>query len=340
MHNFSPRNAKNIFDGKSILVTGGTGSFGKEFVRTVLKLSTPNRLIVLSRDEQKHFTMSQELSDKEYPALRYFLGDIRDRDRLELSMRGVDIVVHAAAQKHVPLAEYNPTECVQTNILGSENVVRAAMQAGVKKVLAISTDKAVNPINLYGATKLASEKIFVAANNLSGMDGPRFSVVRYGNVVGSNGSVIPLFQSLIKKGIKNLPITDERMTRFWITLEQGTNFVISAISAMVGGEVFVPKIASMKLIDLAKVLAPQLPHEIVGVRPGEKLHETLISGAEALNTVEFEDRYVIKPAFAFWEQRNLPESGTPVSSEFEYSSDTSPFQLNEESLQKMLVNLQ
>lgn len=339
MFDFLDASAKKAFDGKSVLVTGGTGSFGRQFVRTILQVASPNRLIVLSRDEQKHFAMSQELSDSEFPALRYFLGDVRDRDRLELSMRGVDIVVHAAAQKHVPLAEYNPTECVHTNILGSENVVRAAMQSGVKKVLALSTDKAVNPINLYGATKLASEKIFVAANNLSGMDGTRFSVVRYGNVVGSNGSVIPHFQALIDQGCDNLPITDERMTRFWITLQQGANFVISSIAQMVGGEVFVPKIPSMKLVDLARVLAPNLSHSLIGIRPGEKLHETLVSFAEGINTLEFEDRYVIEPSFAFWEQRNLPKPGVLVQENFEYASDTSAFQLTANDLKNMLSEL-
>ncbi|MEQ8195895.1 MAG: UDP-N-acetylglucosamine 4,6-dehydratase (inverting), partial [Rhodospirillales bacterium] len=257
--------------GQSILVTGGTGSFGKAFVKTVLERYDVRKLIIFSRDELKQFEMQQTLSPDKYPCLRYFIGDIRDQARLAMAMRDVDIVVHAAALKHVPVAEYNPTECIHTNVTGAENVMQCALQNKVKTVLALSTDKAVNPINLYGASKLASDKIFVAANNLSGDQGTRFAVVRYGNVVGSRGSVIPFFQRLVNEGAKSLPITDPRMTRFWITLQQGVDFVISCLDIMNGGEIFTPKIPSMKMTDLAKALAPDLPHDIVGIRPGEKL---------------------------------------------------------------------
>lgn len=322
MRNFIRQDDWRLFDEKSILVTGGTGSFGHAFVKYVLENANPRRLIVFSRDEQKHFEMAQKFSDKEFPCLRYFVGDVRDRERLELSMRGVDLVVHAAAQKHVPISEYNPTECIHTNILGAENVVMAALHSNVKKVIALSTDKAVNPVNLYGASKLASDKIFVAANNLSGSTGPRFSVVRYGNVIGSKGSVLPFFNKLIADGVDSLPVTDERMTRFWITLEQGVNFVVSNFSRMRGGEIFVPKIPSMRVLDMIAVIAPDLPYHVIGMRPGERLHEMMVSSADAGFTYEIDDRYVIEPAFAFWNNAEISAGETKVEEDFEYCSDS------------------
>jgi|TARA_Y100000034_G_scaffold132396_1_gene195262 UDP-N-acetylglucosamine 4,6-dehydratase len=280
--------------------------------------------------------MSQQFNDQDYPAIRYFIGDVRDRDRLELAMRDVDMVVHTAAMKHVPLAEYNPTECIHTNILGAENVVRAALHCGVEKVIALSTDKAVNPVNLYGASKLASDKIFVAANNLSGKDGPRFSVVRYGNVVGSKGSVIPFFQSLIDKGADSLLITDARMTRFWITLQQGVDFVLSSFWRMEGGEIFVPKLPSMGIVEVARCLAPDLPHKVMGIRAGEKLHEILVTSEDAQHTIELTDRYIVLPPHAFWEERDYPVTAPLVSQDFQYTSDKNPEWLTDDNLREML----
>jgi UDP-N-acetylglucosamine 4,6-dehydratase len=305
---------------KSFLVTGGTGSFGKCFVQTVLQTLSPRRIVVFSRDELKQSEMAETLSPSVYPAVRYFLGDVRDRDRLEMALRDVEVVVHAAALKQVPAAEYNPFECIHTNVLGAENVVRASIRAGVKKVLALSTDKAVNPINLYGASKLAADKIFVAANNLSAGSGPRFSVVRYGNVLGSRGSVVPYFQKLIREKAAALPITHPEMTRFWITLQQGVNFVLKSIQAMKGGEIFVPKIPSMSMVDVARALAPELPHTIVGIRPGEKLHEALITEDDARNTVDIGDRYVITPSIRFASFGDYGEA-TKVPHGFRYTSD-------------------
>jgi UDP-N-acetylglucosamine 4,6-dehydratase len=328
--------------GKSILVTGGTGSFGKRFVRTVLDRYDPRRLIILSRDELKQYEMEQEISRSRYPCIRYFIGDVRDRERLEMAMRDVDYVVHAAALKHVPLAEYNPTECIRTNVLGAENIVQAALQCGVKKVIALSTDKAANPINLYGASKLASDKIFVAANNLSGRASTRFSVVRYGNVVGSRGSVIPFFQRLSRERAAFLPITDERMTRFWITLQQGVDFVLSCLKIARGGEIFVPKIPSMRVCDLATSLAPGIPTRVVGIRPGEKLHEVLITADDARSTFEFKDRFVIRPAFKFWTdegQESEEGDGKAVPDGFVFSSDCNDHWLNEQGLENMLREL-
>lgn len=322
MKNFNTPDDWRVFDGKSILVTGGTGSFGQAFVKHVLENAEPRRLIVFSRDEQKHFEMAQTFSDQEYPAIRYFVGDVRDRERLELSMRGVDFVIHAAAQKHVPISEYNPTECIHTNILGAENIVMAALHSNVQKVIALSTDKAVNPVNLYGASKLASDKIFVAANNLSGGSGPRFSVVRYGNVIGSKGSVLPFFNKLIAEGVESLPVTDERMTRFWITLKQGVGFVVSNLVNMRGGEIYVPKIPSMRILDMIAEIAPDLPYHIVGMRPGERLHETMVSNADAGFTLDLDDRYVIEPAFAFWNKGEGAKDTKKVAEDFEYSSDS------------------
>ncbi len=308
--------------GANILVTGGTGSFGKAFIRTVLENHGPRRVVVFSRDELKQYEMEQELSGEHRAKVRFFIGDVRDVDRLELAMREVDVVIHAAALKHVPAAEYNPFECVKTNIHGSENVVTAALRTGVQKVVALSTDKAASPINLYGASKLAADKIFVAANNLVGRQDTRFAVVRYGNVLGSRGSVIPFFQRLVRDGAEALPITHAGMTRFWITLQQGVDFVLSSLALMRGGELFVPKIPSMKMIDVARTLAPDMPQTIVGIRPGEKLHEMMITQDDARTTLEIEDRYIIEPAFAFWSNDHLVGNGAaPVSEEFEYSSN-------------------
>lgn len=311
------------FTGKSILVTGGTGSFGKHFVGALARSFAPRRLVVFSRDELKQFEMSQDLDDRAYPFIRYFLGDVRDEQRLEMAMQDIDYVVHAAALKQVPAAEYNPFECIHTNVIGAENIVRASLRTGVKKVIALSTDKAANPINLYGASKLASDKIFIAANHLAGAKGTRFSVVRYGNVMGSRGSVVPFFRDLVRRGAKELPITHPDMTRFWITLQQGINVVTSSFSLMRGGEIYVPKIPSMKVTDLARAIAPDLPVKFIGIRPGEKLHEIMVSSDDARNTVELHDRYVIRPAFRAWEEDQTPiEGGTPVPENFNYSSDT------------------
>ncbi len=324
--------------GASILVTGGTGSFGRAFVRRVLDTTKPRRLIVFSRDEQKQHDMEREFaSHPNAEAMRYFIGDVRDASRLELAMRAVTIVVHAAALKIVPTAEYNPFECVLTNIHGAENVVKAALRTGVRRVIALSTDKAANPINLYGATKLASDKIFVAANNLAGDQDTRFAVVRYGNVIGSRGSVVPLFQRLIRDGAKSLPITDPRMTRFWITLDQGVAFVLSNLALMAGGEIFVPKIPSMKMVDLAKQMAPDLPHQTVGIRPGEKLHEVMITEDDARATLELDDRYVICPPSLEWPTTHLTSRGArPVEDGFRYSSNRNVDWLDGAALERIL----
>ncbi len=333
---------RNFIDltGKTILVTGGTGSFGKQFIRTVLDRFQPRRCIVFSRDEQKQYEMGLEIPIERYPAIRYFLGDVRDVDRLELAMRDIDYVVHAAAIKHVPTAEYNPFECVMTNVHGAQNIVKAAIRTGVKRVIALSTDKAANPINLYGATKLASDKIFIAANNLAGADGCRFSVVRYGNVIGSRGSVIPFFKQLIADKKDHLPITDDRMTRFWITLQQGVNFVLSSLQMMHGGEIFVPKIASMKVVDVANCMGPGLPHKIIGIRPGEKLHEVMVPEDDARTTFEIDDRYIILPAFVKGPMETWTAAGAqPVDPEFRYASDSNTEWLDARQLQGMLDEL-
>lgn len=328
-------------DGKSILVTGGTGSFGRAFVDTVLTRYKPRRLIVFSRDEAKQFDMANDFGytpgrTNNLP-LRFFIGDVRERDRLEMAMHDVDIVVHAAALKHVTAAEYNPMECIKTNVHGAENLVAAALAVGVKQVIALSTDKAVNPVNLYGASKLAADKIFVAANNLAGNRPTRFSVVRYGNVLGSRGSVLPFFRRLIDKGAKSLPITDPRMTRFWITLNDGVAFVLSSLAMMQGGEIFVPKIDSMKIVDLARALAPDMPTEVVGIRPGEKLHEILLTSDEARTTLELADRYVVEPTFAFWSRKRYTDVGaTLVSDEYQYTSDKNTQWLDGASLRRMI----
>lgn len=327
-------------NGKTILVTGGTGSFGRAFIRTVLATHDVNRCIVFSRDELKQYQMAQEFPAGTGRPIRYFIGDVRDGERLEMAMRGVDYVVHAAAMKHVPTAEYNPFECVKTNINGAENVVLAAIRTGVKKVIALSTDKAANPINLYGATKLASDKIFVAGNNLSGAGGCTFSVVRYGNVIGSSGSVIPFFKKLIEDGATELPITDERMTRFWITLDQGVAFVLSCLEMMRGGEIFVPKITSMRVTDMARCMAPELPHKNVGIRAGEKLHEVMISEDDSRSTVELADRYAILAPFLEVRNQAYDEMGAkPVVGDFRYASDTNSQWLDADDLREMIVDL-
>lgn len=321
---------------KNVLITGGTGSFGQAFVRMVLLRFKPHKLIVFSRDELKQYEMAQVFPDTTYPCMRYFIGDVRDADRLEMAMRDVDIVIHAAALKHVPAAEYNPFECIRTNVHGAENVVKAAIRSGVSKVVALSTDKAANPANLYGASKLASDKIFVAANNLSSGH-PHFSVVRYGNVMGSRGSVVPFFRRLIKEGVDSLPITDPRMTRFWITIEQGVNFVLSSLEMMQGGEIFVPKIPSTKITELANVMAPGLPHKVVGIRPGEKLHEVMITEDDARATLELADRYLIQPWFNSWDKAPYLAAGAkPVADGFRYASDTNPVWLNDDEIAHML----
>jgi len=325
-------------DGKVILITGGTGSFGRRFVETVLTACRARKVIIYSRDELKQSEMQQDLAERFGPekmgTLRFFLGDVRDRQRLILAMRGVDIVIHAAALKQVPAAEYNPSECIHTNVLGAENVVWACLTNRVQQVIALYTDKACNPINLYGATKLASDKTFVAANNLSGDIGTRFSVVRYGNVVGSRGSVAPLFQKLIGKGATELPITDPRMTRFWITLNEGVEFVLSSLGVMHGGEIFVPKIPSMKMTDLAAAMAPNLPIKVVGIRPGEKLHEMMISADDSRGAVDLGDRYAIEPAFVEYPRERL--AGAPVPEGFSYASDTNHEWLSGEALLAVL----
>jgi UDP-N-acetylglucosamine 4,6-dehydratase len=328
-------------DDKTILVTGGTGSFGRAFVRHVLASHKPKRLIVFSRDEQKHFEMAQEFNSADYPCMRYFIGDVRDYERLEMAMYDVDFVVHAAAMKHVPAAEYNPFECIRTNVYGAENVVRAALANRVSRVIALSTDKACSPINLYGASKLASDKIFVAANNLRGDRGTRFAVVRYGNVIGSNGSVLPFFRKLLAQGTDHLPITDERMTRFWITLRQGVSFVLSSAEMMFGGEVFIPKIPSMTVVDLARFLAPEIPIKVIGIRPGEKLHEVMSTEDDARNMLELEDRYIITPELLFWRRENYTNTNAkPLPEGFRYVSNTNTEWLDSASLAMLMEDLE
>lgn len=330
------RSPRMNLDGKTVMVTGGTGSFGHHFVRTVIDEFKPKKLIIFSRDELKQYEMAQRFPTAQYPFMRYFIGDVRDEGRLDMAMRGVDVVIHAAALKHVPIAEYNPFECIRTNVFGAENVVRAAIKRGVKHVCALSTDKAANPINLYGASKLASDKIFSAAQNMGGEDGPTFSVVRYGNVVGSRGSVVPFFNRLIAEGADHLPITDERMTRFWITLTQGVNFVLSSLAMANGGETFVPKIPSMRTTDLARTLAPGLPHKIVGIRPGEKLHEVMVPEDDARSTVELDDRYVIVPAQRTSLMEHWLDVGALAPEGFSYASDSNPERLDARALQTLL----
>ena len=327
-----------MFNGKNILITGGTGSFGKKYTEILLSKYRPNKIIIFSRDELKQYEMAQEYSAK---CMRYFIGDVRDNQRLKQATKDVDFIIHAAALKHVPIAEYNPMECIKTNIDGAQNVIEAALENGVKRVIALSTDKAANPVNLYGATKLASDKLFVAANNLVGNQDIKFSVVRYGNVVGSRGSVVPFFKKLICEGVKELPITDERMTRFFITLEDGVNFVLKNFERMQGGEIFVPKIPSMKIVDMAKALAPNLSHKIIGIRAGEKLHEIMCPADDSHLTLEFNDHYVIKPTIKFtsvtdFSKNLLGEVGVPVEQGFEYNSGNNKQWLSSEEFLKMV----
>ncbi len=317
---------------KVVLVTGGTGSFGKKFIRLMLDEYHPAKVIVFSRDELKQHEMRQ--AGFEHKSLRYFIGDVRDLQRLRRAFNGVDIVIHAAALKQVPACEYNPMEAIKTNILGSSNVIEAALDAGVTRVVALSTDKAVNPVNLYGATKLAAEKLFIQSNSYAGGTATRFSCVRYGNVVGSRGSVVPVFLKQRESGV--ITITDERMTRFWISLEQGVRFVISCTEQMLGGEVFVPKIPSMKVVDLARAVAPKARIETIGIRPGEKLHEVLISDDEARSTVDVDDMFVVQPAEAFWFGREWQSRGKPLEDGFRYASNTNDRWLSIEQIREIV----
>ena len=326
-----------MFDGKSILITGGTGSFGHCYTRTLLTRYKPKKIIIFSRDELKQFEMQQIFDDS---CMRYFIGDVRDKERLMQAMKDVDYVIHAAAMNQVPAAEYNPMECIKTNINGAENVIRAAIANDVEKVIALSTDKAANPVNLYGATKLCSDKLFVAANNIVGNERPRFAVVRYGNVVGSRGSVVPFFKKIISEGATELPVTDAEMTRFWITLQQGVDFVLKNFSRMQGGEIFVPKIPSIKIIDLAQAMAPELEQKIVGIRPGEKLHETMCPRDDSHLTYEFDDHYVIKPTIQLsrpvdYSLNRLNEKGVPVAQGFSYNSGNNPNFMNIDEIKKI-----
>jgi UDP-N-acetylglucosamine 4,6-dehydratase len=326
-------------DGKSILITGGTGSFGQALAKTLLGRYRPGRLVIFSRDELKQFEMQNQPWQKSHAEVRYFIGDVRDSDRLMMAFRGVDLVIHAAAMKQIPAAEYNPFECIRTNVYGAENVVKAAINAGVKRVVALSTDKAANPINLYGASKLAADKIFVAAKWLVGnRPEPIFSVVRYGNVLGSRGSIVPFFRDLIARGEKTLPITDPRMTRFWITLDDGVDFVLSCLSTMQGGEIFVPKIPSMRVVDLAECLAPGMPTRVVGTRAGEKLHESMITQDDARSTLELPDRFVVCPAI-YGGRRHYHADERVVGDEFGYSSDRNDEWLSDDGMKRLLDDL-
>ncbi|HBR68350.1 MAG TPA: UDP-N-acetylglucosamine 4,6-dehydratase (inverting) [Rhodospirillaceae bacterium] len=328
----------NIFEGKTILVTGGTGSFGRKYVRYMLDKYNPRKIIVFSRDELKQFEMAQDFPNE--GRIRFFLGDVRDYQRLLRAFDGVDIVVHAAALKQVPAAEYNPIECIKTNVHGAENIINAAIDSSVERVIALSTDKAVNPINLYGATKLCSDKLFVAANNYSITKSTKFSVVRYGNVIGSRGSVIPFFNEQKKTGV--LPITDERMTRFWITLQQGVEFVVHCLECMQGGEVFISKIPSMRITDLAKAIAPECELKIIGIRPGEKLHEIMVPADESRNVLEFRKFFIIKPSTPWgkidYETPYFGEKGKGVDQDFYYASDNNPDWISIENLKEVVKN--
>lgn len=324
-----------MFNNKNILITGGTGSFGKKYTKTLLEKYQPNKIIIYSRDELKQFEMQQDFNQ---PCMRYFIGDVRDKERLIQAMNGVDFVIHAAALKQVPAAEYNPMECIKTNINGAENVIAAALANNVEKIIALSTDKAANPVNLYGATKLVSDKLFVAANNISGGHKTTFSVVRYGNVVGSRGSVVPFFQKLIDEGAAEIPVTHEEMTRFWITLQDGVDFVLKNFERMLGGEIFVPKIPSMRIMDLAQAMAPKLSTKIIGIRPGEKLHEIMCPSDDSYHTYEYDDHFVIAPSIQFSSRSNdftvnaLNETGKQVEHGYEYNSKNNPCFLSQQEL--------
>lgn len=323
-----------MLNGETVLITGGTGSFGRKFAEIILKKYKVEKLIIFSRDELKQAEMRSSFGPD--ARLRFFIGDIRDRDRLYRAFDQVDIVIHAAALKRVPECEYNPFEAIKTNILGAENIINAAIDRGVKRIIALSTDKAANPVNLYGATKLCADKLFIAGNSYVGKKDTRFSVVRYGNVMGSRGSVIPFFQQKKRGGI--IPITDPRMTRFWITLEQGVGIVLTALQKMEGGEIFVPKLPSMKITDLAKAIAPDCKHEMIGIRPGEKLHEILITKADARHTLEFDAFYIILPEYNWWNAANHLE-GKSIKVDFEYSSDQNEKWLSIEEMQKMISKI-
>lgn len=316
---------------KTVLITGGTGSFGHKFVEIAQQKYRPKKLIIFSRDELKQFEMKQKFNDSN---IRYFIGDVRDQARLYRAFEGVDIVVHAAALKHVPIAEYNPFEAIQTNVIGAENLINAALDQGVERVIALSTDKAANPINLYGATKLCSDKLMIASNAYSGKKKMRVSVVRYGNVVGSRGSVIPFFNKVKETGC--IPITDERMTRFFITLEQGVEFVFRSLSIMAGGELFIPKIPSVGIMDLKNVIAPECTHKVLGIRPGEKIHEVLLPLEEARNALEFDDMFVVEPNFEWWKREDFHEGGTKPAEGFEYNSADNPWQLSNDQIRELV----
>ena len=323
-----------MLNGANILITGGTGSFGKQYVRTILQRYKPNKIIIYSRDELKQYEMAQKYND---PCMRYFIGDIRDLPRLEKAMNGVDYIVHAAAMKHVPIAEYNPMECIKTNINGAQNVIDAALKCGVKKVIALSTDKASSPINLYGATKLASDKLFVAANNIKGDKDIQFAVVRYGNVLCSRGSVIPYFKKLVTEGATELPVTAPDMTRFWITLQEGVDFVLKNFQRMSGGEIFIPKIPSMTMADMASAIFPGMKQNVVGLRPGEKMHEAMCAEGDSHLTLEFDDHFVIQPSIQFTHKvsfitNGLGETGKPVKLGFDYNSRDNTIWLSAEQL--------
>lgn len=325
-----------MFNDASVLITGGTGSFGKMYVRTLLRNYSPRRLIVFSRDELKQYEMSQEFGA---PCMRYFIGDVRDTERVIQASEGVDFIIHAAALKQVPAAEYNPMECLKTNVFGAHSVITAAIRNNVRRIIALSTDKAANPINLYGASKLCSDKLFVAANNMRGGRDIRFAVVRYGNVVGSRGSVVPFFRGLVERGEREIPITHPDMTRFWITLQEGVDFVLRNFARMQGGEIFVPKIPSMRVTDLAAAMAPDLPTRIIGIRPGEKIHEAMCPEDDAHLTIEFDDHFVIRPTIRFtddidYEKNGLGETGRPVPEGFSYTSGTNTRFLTVEELRE------
>ena len=321
--------------GKSIVITGGTGSFGKAFIRYALENLEPSRIAVLSRDELKQYEFRNELNDD--PRVRWFIGDVRDRDRLMRAFNGVDVVIHAAAMKQVDTAEYNPFECIATNVLGAENVINACIDSGVERVIALSTDKASSPINLYGASKLCSDKLFVAGNHYSGASKTRFSVVRYGNVVGSRGSVVPLFKRLAESG--TLPITDPRMTRFWITLPQAVEFVVNSFDRMSGGEIFIPRIPSTTILDLAEAIVPGSKIEVIGIRPGEKLHEEMISENDAHRTYRFKDHYVIAPTMANWGGQDMYSGGDQVEDNFSYCSDTNDWFFSVDEIRELLASI-
>ncbi|MEX0827642.1 MAG: UDP-N-acetylglucosamine 4,6-dehydratase (inverting), partial [Haliea sp.] len=324
-----------MLNDKVVLVTGGTGSFGHRFVETVLDRYKVKRLIIFSRDELKQYQMRERFPERAHSELRYFLGDVRDKDRLYRAFDGVNVVIHAAALKQVPACEYNPIEAIRTNVLGAANIVDAAIDRNVERVVALSTDKAANPVNLYGATKLCSDKLFTAANSYSGTHATRFSVVRYGNVMGSRGSVIPLFLKLRESG--RLPITDQRMTRFWITLQQGVDFVLKSLDRMKGGEIFVPKIPSMNVLELARAIGPHCDVEVVGIRPGEKLHEVMIGEDDARTTVEYDDHFAILPPFHPWSREEvLRNGGRPCPDGFRYSSETNGQKLSGDDLQRLI----